>query len=151
MIDHVWTVLCTRSSIDRETNNMSLFEAIEQLTIHDWTGQPGFAPGPFELVSLWARAETDRPCRGEARFLLRTPGGRTAISQTHEVDLRQYRRLRTRRRIPAIPVDGAGLYTFLVELRELDQDQWLQVARIPLEVQVQAAVPQEPPTQAQTA
>lgn len=141
MIEHVWTVLCTRSSVDKETNNISIFEVIEQLTIKDNAGKPGLAPGPFEIVSLWSRTAADEPSRGEARLLFQTPGGRTSISQTHEIDLRQYRRLRSRHRIPAIPIDGPGLYTLVVEFRQLDQEEWVQVVKIPLEVRVETAAP----------
>lgn len=145
MIMHVWTVLCSRSSIDRETNNVSLFDVLEQITIEDWAGHPGLVPGQFELVSLWSRYELDRPSRGEARLTLRTPGGGTHAEQMQPIDLREYRRLRNRTRLPAIPIDVPGSYRFVIECRQMDQEEWVQVAIVPLEVQVAAAAqgPQE--------
>jgi hypothetical protein len=146
MIQHIWTVLCTRSSIDRQTNNISLFEVIEELRVEGLGGQPGVVPCPLELVSLWTRSDPNVPTRGEARITLHTPGGQTPISQTQPVDLQEYRRLRSRARVPGLPVDQAGVYMFVVECRELGQEQWLRVARIPLEVQVMVTPPQERPT-----
>lgn len=141
MIRHVWSVLCNRSSIDRETNNISLFEILEQLTIHGWDGQPGVLGGSLELVSLWSRIELDRPGRGEARLLLLTPAGNTPISQSYSIDLREYHRLRNRHRMSGIPIEGPGLYIFVVEFRQQDQEQWIEAARVPLEVRVEMVTP----------
>jgi hypothetical protein len=60
MIDHVWTILCSRAVIDRDTNNMSLLEVIEQLTLGDASPPvegEGLAPIQLELVTLWTRRE----------------------------------------------------------------------------------------------
>lgn len=143
MIQHVWSVLCSKSSIDKETNNISLFEVIEQLQGEGWMGEPVLVPYPLELVSLWARAEPNRPSRGEARVILHSPSGTTKISATQQVDLSEFRRLRHRIKIPGLRVNGPGFYTFLVEVRQEEQEHWEPVARIPLEIQIKMAAPPE--------
>jgi len=143
MIRHVWTVLCSSASIDRDTNNISLFEVIEQLNVQGDVREPVIVPRPFEIVSLWTRIPLDQPARREARYRLRTPGGRDIPVVTQELDLRQYRRLRTRSRLPALPVDQAGLYSFVVEYREQDRD-WSPAAEVPLDVQVSRPAGGEP-------
>lgn len=149
MIQHVWSVLCSKASIDRETNNISLFEVIEQIQIQGLADEPGVLPCSLELVSLWSRTEPDKPSRGEARIFLRTPRTTNLMPQTQAVDLQQYRRLRSRLVIPSIPIEGPGIYTFVVECREQGREQWVQVASIPLEVQVAIAGAQTPNAQAQ--
>lgn len=149
MIQHIWTVLCTKSSIDRETNNISLFEVIEELQVEGLGREPGAVPCSFELVSLWSRSEPDTPSQGEARITFQSPGGRTSISQMQAVDLQHYRRLRSKVKILGIPVEEPGRYTFVVECRQQDQEQWIQVARMPLEVQAVLGAPQESHTEIQ--
>ncbi len=150
MIRHVWTVLCGKSSIDRETNNISLFEVVEQLQVGGWAGEPADVPIPLELVTLWSRVQPDKPSRGEARIILETPGGHRGISQSHAVDLRKYHRVRNRARIPTIRIEGSGVYSFVVELRQQDKEEWLEVAKIPVEVQVERPVSEGPEIQVQS-
>jgi hypothetical protein len=146
MIEHVWSVLCTRASIDKETNNISLFDVIEQIAIVDWTGQPGTAAAEFELVSLWTRDELNRPERAEARVSVRNPSGRRSVEQIQEIDLRQFRRLRARSAFKGLPIEGPGLYIFIVEMRVPGQEQWIPVAKVPLDVTTTAdSGPVSPP------
>lgn len=62
MIHHAWTVLCARSLIDRDTNNISL-DVLEQLNVQippPLQGAGGFVlPARLEVVSLWFRAAED--------------------------------------------------------------------------------------------
>ena len=48
MIEHAWSVLCTRSVTDRESNNISLFEVIEQISTVGPAPPPG-APTAFRF------------------------------------------------------------------------------------------------------
>lgn len=137
MIAHVWTVLCRKMSIDRETNNVSLFDVLEQIQIYEWTGQPAAVVGPFELASLWYRP--DVPSRGEARVTLRSPSGHLLHEATQEIDLREYRRVRVRYLIPGISLEGSGIYNFIVEGRQQNSENWFPAASIPLEVTVTAS------------
>lgn len=149
MIQHVWSVLCSKASIDRETNNISLFEVTEQIQAQGPADEPGVLPCSLELVSLWSRTEPDLPSRGEARIFLRTPRTANLMPQTQAVDLQEYRRLRSRLLIPSIPIEGPGIYTFVVECRQQGQEQWVEVASIPLELQMVIAGPQAPDAQTQ--
>jgi hypothetical protein len=136
VIVHAWTVLCSRALIDKDTNNVSLLEVIEQIHVEDWRDRPGLAVLPLELASLWTRAEVDIPSRGEARTLFRNPMGDTMATQTNEVDLSVYKRLRNRGQLPALPIDRPGLHWFVIECRQQGSDEWREVSRLPLEVQV---------------
>lgn len=133
MIAHVWSVLCRKVSIDRETNNVSLFDVLEQIQVYEWAGPAGIA-GPFELASLWYRP--DVPSRGEARVTLRSPSGRLLHEATQEIDLREFRRVRVRYLIPGMHIEGSGTYSFIVEGRQQNAEDWFAAASIPLEVNV---------------
>ncbi len=81
MIRHVWSVLCTKSSIDSDTNNISLFEILEQIQVSQFPEPAGDAitvvPMPVELVSLWTREPVGEPQQGECRLTMYSPRGKS--------------------------------------------------------------------------
>jgi hypothetical protein len=133
MIEHVWSVLCKSSSIDKRTNNISLFEVIETIRI-DWFGMPTVSLAPMEIVSLWTRDVVNTPAYGQARIYVTSPSGHDSLHQIQDIDLRSYRRVRVRYIVSALHVDGLGLYNFSVEHRDHEHGEWRHVARLPLDV-----------------
>jgi hypothetical protein len=133
-MEHIWSVLCSRASIDRETNNISLFEVIEQIQVLDNPARDQLV-GPFELVSLWARG-VGGPERGRVRVAIRGPSGRLLGQDVQEIDLREFKRVRARFRVAGIPIEGPGAYYFSIAVAGDEPESWTEVAKIPLEVQV---------------
>lgn len=134
MIQHAWTVLCSRSSIDSESNTLSLFEVVEEVTLDGLITKPGAIPGPFDLVSLWSRARLDSPVEAETRWSLVSPTGKSLMEVAATIDLSQFHRVRARTRLAAVVIDSPGLYWFRGEAREAGAGEWTEVARVPLEV-----------------
>lgn len=132
MINHVWTVACSRAVIDAESNNMSLQNVIEQINIVEELQPDGMVNIPFEIVTLWARAEPDVPGRGKSRITFLSPSGKALGSTASEVDLSKHERSRARLKFQGIPIREPGRYIFRVELQ--DEGAWHQVAIIPLQV-----------------
>jgi len=139
MIDHVWTVFCSRSVVDRETNNVSLHDVIEQFTIGDEPSPDGIIPGRADLMTLWARADLTVPAMGRGRFDYLSPSGRVLSSQEYEIDLSEYRRYRAVTRFHAISVPEAGRYAFRIALWDDDAAAWQTVAEVPVEVTFEPA------------
>lgn len=139
MIHHAWTVLCARSSIDSDSNLMSLFDIIEEITVEGLISDPGVIPGPFDLVSLWTRRSLDAPEEGLARWTLLSPTNREVTHSTFAIDLSMAHRLRSRTRLAAVPIESAGLYWFRCEYKSAEGNEWAEVARLPLEIKVSAS------------
>jgi hypothetical protein len=160
-VNVLWAILCNSSSVDRDSNTISLFNVIEELQLAapppevddqpaglpEIGDQPGAAPanvlyGPMELVILFVRTESEVPERHVARVDIRPPDSQvTARTGTFEVDLSHFKRLRHRSHLPGIPMatEGSveGTYTFRIELRAED-DSWQSAYEFPLEVSVSA-------------
>lgn len=134
MIRHGWTVLCTRSSVDSESNNISLFDLLEQLTISEPQQGPGIAVFPHEVVSLWTRDNLGEGGVAETRFVIVAPDATRTEGPALSIDLTAFHRSRMRSRAPGLPIQGAGLYWIATELRQGENPQWAEVGRIPLEV-----------------
>lgn len=130
MINHVWSVLCSGSVIDFETNSVSIHEVIEQIQINDEPQDGGVLPIPLEIISLWERTMLDTPAEGYERVLFETPSGKSKVASEAKIDLSVAKRHRQRVKFPGLMVSESGRYYFKVELRT--GDEWQQVAAVPL-------------------
>ena len=134
MIDHMWTICCTRAVIDSESSNMSLQNIIEQITVPK-PSEPTAAVGLLhEVVSIWVRSDGSIPARGRGRFRLVAPSGQEVGVDEYEIDLTEVYRLRRKNRSSVFPVGEAGRYHFHVELELDGEDEWREVARVPVTV-----------------
>jgi hypothetical protein len=130
MIDHVWSIICTQTIIDQETNNISLLNAIESLTISDNPKPGGVLPIHIELVTLWIRKEATHTVEGEYRVNFVAPSGKSLIEEIIKIDLSKRERTRNRIIFQGLPLEESGRYCFNVEQNA--NDDWIRVATIPL-------------------
>lgn len=139
MIDHIWTVVCSMSVTDKETNNISLFNVIEQLTILTQP-QPNMIPQfSLDIVTLWGRSDDAITAQGCSRVTLVSPSGEEIGQGEGEIDLVKHERLRARRRFPlGLNLKDAGRYYFRIELKLDDEEEWHTVAKIPLKVTIES-------------
>jgi hypothetical protein len=146
MIDHVWTVICSRSVIDRDSNNISLHNVLEQITIAQEVDpeQVAVIPTKFEVVTLWARSDFDEPAEGEQRLTLIAPSGETLVTGEAKIDLSEFRRTRYRAKFEGLPTKGRGRYVFRIECRTNGNAAWSQAADIPLELMVNPQLREKP-------
>lgn len=135
MISHVWSVLCSGSSIDQDTNNLSLFDTIEMIGVSPEAEFPVVFPLPFQLVSLWSRTELNTPAKGYSQLKVVNPSGKLGHVSQGEVDMTEFRRLRQRISIQGFEITELGKYLFVVEFRYED-GEYEAVAQVPLEVSV---------------
>lgn len=134
MIDHIWTVLCSRSVVDERSKNVSIQNAIEQLTA---TGEPvpgQLIPMQLEVVSLWTRTEPETPTKGRLRVALHAPSGKVFGQLELPVNLTEHERFRSQMRYTGIPAEEAGRHYFYVDLQEEDEGEWRRVAAVPLTI-----------------
>jgi hypothetical protein len=91
-------------------------------------------PVELEIVTMWMRSDAETPEFSRSRLSVELPNGdREILSQPTPVNLREYRRLRSRVHVGAIPLRGSGRYHFLVELERAQE--WAEVARLPLDIE----------------
>jgi hypothetical protein len=133
MLEHIWSVLCSRSVIDSETNNVSIQDVIEQITVNAEPVENGFLPFPFELITLWGRKESNEPAKGMERVTFVTPSGKAEVVSEAEIDLSNVERNRHRVRFPGLPISEGGKYYFKVEVKN-GNNNWKPVSAIPLKV-----------------
>ena len=138
-----WSIIAESSAIDSDTNNLSLFNIIEQVQIPEPPERPESSdsdalhavPLRFVVVILFSRSEPDRGEKKEARLVVAMPNGSVAeTSLRFDVDLESATRNRTRINIGTLPLAGQGEYCFRIE--GLDEDgEWQMMSEAPLLVE----------------
>ncbi|MFC2058341.1 hypothetical protein ACFLTS_01690 [Chloroflexota bacterium] len=143
MIEHIWTVLCSRVITDKESNNVSLLDVMEEITlIVQGAGSGGevllekdraILPFTLVLASLWSRKKTDKPVAGTAKDIVITPSGKILTENEFKVDLSNHIRMRTKRNLHNLPVavNEPGRYIFRTELLNEKNKTWKKVSSIP--------------------
>ena len=137
MIQHIWSVVCQSASIDAETNRISLFNVLENLTISPEIDEPITLPINFEIFSLWTRAEVEQPSKGRMHVYYRNPLGENSNPVELEIDLSHANIFRSRVRSQGIEIKTSGRYIFLVEIQDEGEERWRAVAEIPVLVKFQ--------------
>jgi len=132
MIEHIWSVVCGSTSIDKETNTISIFNVMEQITVFTNETKPFRLPAPFEIVSLWSRKNESTPCQGKMRLYYCDTDQNYEKQQELLIDLNEGIFYRTRVRFHGIELKGQGLYKFFVDLQQSGNEAWNRVATIPV-------------------
>ncbi|HXK11463.1 MAG TPA: hypothetical protein VMT70_17595 [Vicinamibacteria bacterium] len=150
MIQHVWTVFCSSSAIDRDTNQVSLFDLVERIGVEGVgpapPGQKAIIPARFQLVTLWTRGDANEGETGATRMRLLAPNGEELLKSEGDVNLREHQSRRVRINIGGLPFVENGRYHFRVELR--DGDGWRVVGDVPVQIDVRLQVEREPAEEA---
>jgi hypothetical protein len=141
----IWAILCERAVVDRETNNISLFNVVEEVAV---PAQPpvslkelglphGVVPVVFRLVVLWSRSDQGVPEKGRGRVRVGMPTETIAFGGEFDVDLMEFLRSRAMINLPGLPIGGGdGIYRFLIDGKTNSED-WTQMFELPLRVTFQ--------------
>ena len=141
----VWAILCKNTIVNRDTNNMTLVEVVEEINVvaeppeESTADEPGFSTVlDIHLVTLWTRTDPSVPEKGQARFTVLTPKGRTVSSSELEIDLTEGPRLRADGHLleSSFPFSNDGIYLFKIEAKATET-QWEEMYELPLWVRIQ--------------
>lgn len=151
MAEHVWSVLCDRSVIDKSSNQVSLLNVVESLNLFvdkeelDRLRGSGAEGGERPLVShrmhfvtWWVRSDLDTPETVLIRLVLISPAGDLGTPTEATIDLSHSSSYRLQIAIDGLAFRGEGRYWFAIE-EQGGPDEWREVARIPLGVAVREA------------
>ena len=151
----LWGILCKNVIVNRDTNNITLVEVLERVTIT--ATPPEEQPEPdqginamldIHLVSSWARSDPNTPEMVYAKFRVVAPDGRSLASEELEVDLTESRYLRASGHLLDAPFafSGEGQYLFKIETRPPEpESEWKEVYELPFWIDVGHLSPPEPP------
>ena len=136
---HIWSILCKKTVIDTDTNNLSIFDVLEEATFtpfdKEWNKEkdkPIMVPFDFELVSLWL---IEKEKKLEMLIEVCNPKGKRVKVFEKIIPFPQGKtRMRTLIKIRKFKFRGPGNYLFSVKVK--DGQRYKLVAEIPLEIKV---------------
>lgn len=138
MIKHIWSLLCEDSSVDQETNKLSLRNVLESIEIKVQGNLPEkmVIPISFEIVSFFTRADasTDEELHFKARLV---NAEMDQLGKDFPVDIKfpaKSNRLRSRLKIQGLPIKGEGKYAFIISIKTSKEKEYKTVAELPLEI-----------------
>ena len=135
MIEHAWSLLCQATIIDKDTNLISIINVIEAIKIAETPSEEKTLNAPIQFVSVWSRTNLGKTHKGESLYAFYSPSGELIKEVEHPVDLKKYERMRTRVSLGDMKLpDGSGKYEVKVKYRNNKDDEWRDVASIPLKI-----------------
>lgn len=144
-IKHLWTILCGSSAVDSDTNSLSIFNIIEEITVQNIPGQSmnlNDKKGiqlPFEIVSCILRTQEldGKNLFVDIKLDLIDPDSQILQTLNSKVEIKpQHSRLRVRIKANGITVTKPGAYSFIVSMKENSEKDLKEVVKIPLVVKM---------------
>ena len=140
-IELTWSILCSSSSVDIDTNNLTLSNIIDEITLPDvlFTERPANIDRVeinfnLQLVSLWSRVEkntTDSDIT--AKIELIDPENKSLTTTEFNFQFPANKtRMRHRTTIPIIVITKPGIYNFRVFTKSKKESDYKKVYDTPL-------------------
>ncbi len=138
---HLWSIICNRSSVDRETNSLSLFNCAEQIDIafplDDKIQKKRNISIQFEIVSLWRDKENAKKRNFDLQIELFDPNNKKLNQFTMKAIFPERKKqLRTIVKINGLTVTSPGEYKFKVSYKEIEKTKFEQATEIPLDINI---------------
>lgn len=134
MINHVWTVICSRAVVDNESNNVTLQNILEQFRIKAEPEPDGVIGIPFDIMTLWIRSDENVPEKANTKLILVSPSGKIIHTYETDIDLTNHERFRSKAKFSGLPASKSGRYLFRVAIQQEKSEEWKVVTEIPLSV-----------------
>jgi hypothetical protein len=135
-MENLFTVLCTGSAVDVDTNSVSLFNLVERLTLPappPQSDQIPFVPLPLTIVGEWIRTKSE-PNEAQLNVQILDPSGQPLLKDQPPITFSFQSHLRARARVnlPGFPIRGEGDYQIVLEI--MVEEKELLKHSIPVEV-----------------
>ncbi|MFH1946946.1 MAG: hypothetical protein ABIJ23_02190 [Candidatus Magasanikbacteria bacterium] len=150
-IKSIWAVLCQESSIDNNTNNISLFKILEEIKfglkieeLDKLKNNPKFDPTkpivlPFssQLVILWKNLSSITNLEFPVKITLKDPNGTEIQEIPNNFAFQEGKeRMRTVISINGIPLTKSGEYTYSIMTKQNKNDNFEEISSVPIKINI---------------
>ncbi len=135
---HIWSIICEKSSIDFETNLLSIFSCLEELKLVIDETQVSkteklIIPVNFQIVSFWSIENFSQDSSLEIKGELLDPQGTVLNEFQNTLQIKAgVKRFRNRTNVQGLPVTKSGRYYFRISQK--DKNKFIVVANLPLDI-----------------
>jgi hypothetical protein len=132
MINHVWTIVCSSAVVDQVTNNISIFNVLENISVRTDPLPDGWIKMDFIVVSFLERQDVNKPAKGKIKLSFIPPSNEVLEAFESDVDLTEFTFARGLVRFDRLPLRESGRHYFKVELQIAGEEEWRNVEMIPI-------------------
>lgn len=138
---HIWSIVCKSSSIDFESNLLSIFDCVEEIGMSiDKESISGnkklLIPVEFDIISLWSVEDVSNGERENIRWEVVSPSGQVLSELRREIkSSKNSKRLRNRIAVSGLPVTESGRY--YMRLSILGGEKYKTLSEIPIEINIE--------------
>jgi len=137
---HLWSILCSKSIIDANTNSISIMDCLEELRINvpeDKKNDKLLLPIEYEIVSFWLNENNNKDNNFFLKIDLYDPNEKKLGEFVNLFTFpKDKKRLRTRIITKGLPFTKEGIYTFVVMLKEKRNKPYTEIISLPLDVYI---------------
>ncbi len=147
-VSHIWSLISSYSVLDQESNNLSLFNLIEKISVNvpeaemlklqkEGANKGFMFPFNFEVISRFLKNQGNQIAAFDLRVRMVNPDGKSLSTAEQKIALnKDIRNMRVRTRFGSIFLDKAGDYSIAIDIKDVEDTRYVEVSRIPLEVMI---------------
>ncbi len=146
-ISHIWSIICTNSVTDQDTNNISLFNLVEKYTVKISRietekikdKEKMIIPFEQEIISRFIKKRKNENAIFDMRIDIMSPTKKVFKGneeKTINFD-KKFENIRVRNKITNILVEKSGLYNFIIKIKEIGETKFTGVVSIPVEINIE--------------
>lgn len=145
MIKHIWSVLTSKSVVDSTSNNLSLIDILEKVSIDiapvtekQALPKDGVIniPLQYQMVNFLVKSEGSKIEKGNIKLDLINPGGKSQTILNKEFEIpKNVQRMRIINNIQGIGVTISGIYIFRASMSQ-EGSKYKVLAEVPLEIEL---------------
>lgn len=146
-IKNILTLLCRSSSVDRDTNLVSILEILEEITItsnikieNQDSGKGNILAIPFEIFTVWERSsDVNEELTSKIKITVVNPKGveKEGVNTPLKFELTK-KKMRLRVKVPVFEFFGYGTYLFKIYLEQ--DSKFVQVQETSFDVKAEIKV-----------
>lgn len=137
-MENVWAIICEKSSIDSQSNLLSLFNCIEEIKIEiDKEKMPQndkiIIPINLQIISLWLVKDFTKDNSCEIKLELIDPAGKALNEFINVLQVAKgEKRMRNITNVQGLQITEEGRYYYKISQKK--SDKFVEVAKLPLDV-----------------
>ena len=138
---HIWSIICEKSSIDFESNLLSMFNCVEEMKLAiDKTKIPKngrlVIPVNFQVISFWSIENSNKENSTEIKGEIIDPKGVVLNEFKNTLKTKKgIKRFRNRTNIQGMPITENGRYYFKISQKK--DNKFKVVAELPLDIEIE--------------
>ena len=134
MFNHIWSVICQSSSIDKQNNSINLFSCIENINVKRKEINNNILPINFNLVSCWIINNPNEKNNLIFKISIVDPDGQVILEKDQEIITEVgWQRIRNIAKFSGLKINNSGRYLFKISQKEND---FKVVATLPVDINI---------------